>query len=134
MLVCPAQPGGADRLLRLPVDAEILRREARVGARLPVRVWPRRTNEVHPVAFPTRHQQRGVHVAGIDDVGAGQAGQAVALLERVMDDWRGRGIDDGAGSRDHLGDEARGVFLARLGEVHLVARRSRTQVVVSLRA
>ena len=118
MLVWPAQPGRAGRLLRVKVDAEVLRREAGVGAGLPVGVGSGGANQVDAVALRAGDEQGGVEGAGVHDV---RGGEEVTPLERVVDDRRRGRIHDGTGARGHVGDEAGHVVLARFGEMHLVA-------------
>ena len=117
---CPAvarAPGGAGRLLPLPVDLELLGGEALARPGLPAVIaahWP---EQFDVVLVPAGDQQFGVEEAGVDDM---HARQEIALLECRMDRGRDRAIVRRPGGRLDVGDQVRAVVVARLGEMHLV--------------
>src|SRR5262249_42450980 len=113
-----AAPLRTRRLLRLPVNDQPAASEATGLTRLPVRVGGRRPEQIYAVVAPTGDQQLRVHLARIDDMLRWEEPFALQGVVNRPDQSALRG---GRGGGFHLRTEMRRLWLAGLGQMHLVA-------------
>ena len=103
---------GADRRLPFPIDEELAGINALLRVGLPLHIDPRRTNYFNPVPLLTANQNGCRDITRIEQV---LTWGELSLLKLGMDRLRYRLIGRRGNGRDHMGDQVRGIFLARLG-------------------
>jgi hypothetical protein len=105
------------RLLGLPIDDKRGAVEIFLRLRLPTLLWSHRPHEIDPLLH-TADQMDRAHVAGIDEMFAGQ----VAAVGEMTLHHRGHLIvGDGGIGRLHVDNRRRELVVARLSEMDLVA-------------
>ena len=107
---------GAGRLLGLPIDVKLTRREALFLLGLPFDIGAGGANQINAIILRAAVQQPGINIAGIDDM---LLGQQFFLLEPFMDAGSSRIVGDRSRGRFNMGDQMWAVFLTGFRQMNL---------------
>ncbi|NBJ13851.1 hypothetical protein GR304_23630 [Microvirga sp. SYSU G3D207] len=114
-------PCRAGRDFPIPVEDEILHREAFAALGLPLISLGSRAEERHDF-LPAGDKLVGRDIAGMDEVSAGQQTLCLAGLVNFCESVA---INEGRGRGLHMRDQVLAALVARLGQMHLVTDHAR---------